>query len=240
MLRAARVPIAATHEAPPLQRWLTRNALLMLVGAGTAMVSAKGVFLALPALISLSLLWRHRPRRPASLQRAVGLANGLTASRVAVVLVATAAMPRLGSGWVMAAFVFNVTVDAIDGYVARKSAEATSFGAVFDREADALFVLSAYFYFYVYSIGDLGGWMLLPGLLPYLYRLAADAFSVPVAAENKERLAAPLAAVNFVLLLAAVALPGHATPILALSFSVVLLSFGPSFWSLCRHAYSFC
>jgi phosphatidylglycerophosphate synthase len=235
MLRAARAPIAAADDAPPLQRWLFRHALVMLVGAVSAAVLARGALLALPAAASLALLWRDRPAVPG---RGGGLANALTASRVAAVVLATAAMPWSGSAWVMAAFAFNVTVDAIDGYAARRSGEATSFGAVFDREADALFVLCAYLYFYLYAIGDLGGLVLLPALLPYVYRLGATVLSAPVAADDRERLAAPLAAFNFVLLLAAVALPEHATPILALSLSVVLVSFGPSLWSLCRHAYS--
>jgi len=222
-----------------MQRCLTRHAILMLVGGASAAVSAQGMLLVLFAIVSFMALWQERSESPSPVTDAGSVANALTLSRVAVVLLATASMPHVGSALVILAFTYNIAVDAVDGTVARRAGGASSFGAVFDREADALFVLSAYFYFYAYSIGPFGAWVLLPGLLPYLYRLGVVAVSAPVAAENRERAAAPLAGVNFVLLLAAVALPGYATPILGASFVVVLLSFGPSFWSLLRHAHSF-
>lgn len=228
-----------THAAPALERWLTWHAIAMIAGACGAVISRRSAYVAVPALISFALLWRGRPPELPALRRGVGLANGLTALRLSVVLLATASMPRLGTAWVMAAFSLNVVLDAIDGYSARRLGAATSFGALFDREVDAVFVLSAYLYFHLYSIGGLGPWVLLPGVLPYLYRLSVAALSAPVPSERKERLAAPLAAVNFVLLLGAVGLPAYATPILAVSVSVVLLSFSASFWSLYRHAYSF-
>ena len=62
---------------------------------------------------------------------------------------------------------------------------------------------------------------------------------MPVTADKKERLAAPLAGLNFILILSALALPPFTTPILVVSLCVVLLSFAPSFWNLYRHAYSF-
>jgi hypothetical protein len=61
---------------------------------------------------------------------------------------------------------------------------------------------------------------------------------VAIAADRKESFAAPLAALNFVLLVAAAAAPAHAPLILFVSAAVVLGSFCGSFWGLYRDAHS--
>lgn len=228
-----------SEPAPPLQGWLTGHALTLIAGAWVAAATRQGVFLAVPALASFAVLWRYRPRPAVDRAFMAGIANGLTASRIVAVLLVTAAMPGGETGWILAAFTFNVVIDALDGPVARRSGQASSFGAVLDREADAVFVLAAYLYFHIHSIGGLGGWVLLAGLLPYLYRLSVVSWSVPVAPDQREPRAAQLAAINFILLLGGVGLPVHAGPILTLSLSIVFLSFGASFLGLIRHAHSF-
>jgi hypothetical protein len=75
-------------------------------------------------------------------------------------------------------------------------------------------------------------------LLPYLYRLLAATSRCAIPADRKERAAAPLAALNFVLLIAAVAMPEPAPLLLAVSVTVVLISFCGSFWSLYRNGFS--
>lgn len=228
-----------SEPSPPFQGWLPGHALTLIAGACVAAATRQGVFLAVPALASFAVLWRYRPRPASTRAFVAGIANGLTASRIVAVLLATAAMPGGETGWVLAAFTFNVAIDALDGPVARRWGHASSFGVVLDREADAAFVLAAYLYFHIYSIGGLGEWVLLAGLLPYLYRLSVALWSVPVAPDEREPRAAPLAAINFILLLCGVGLPAHAGPILTLSVSIVFLSFGTSFLRLIRHGYSF-
>jgi phosphatidylglycerophosphate synthase len=136
---------------------------------------------------------------------------------------------------VLSAFAFNVLLDAIDGPVARTGTGPTRFGAVFDREVDALFVLVAYLYFHL--AGHAGLWVLIPGLLPYAYRLAVVATARRVPAEGREWQAAALAGLNFLLLLLAAAVPARSASILALSATVVVVSFSASFWNLYRHAH---
>jgi len=152
-----------------------------------------------------------------------------------VLVLVAAWIPRATPEWVLLAFAFNVLVDVLDGYVARLLAKPTTFGGVFDREVDAFFVLVAYLHFH--PDGWLGVLALLAGIVPYAYRLLANAVPAVVPAGNRERLAVPLAGLNFMLLLAAAALPAYSSPILVASVSVVCVSFGTSFWSLRRHAY---
>jgi phosphatidylglycerophosphate synthase len=152
-----------------------------------------------------------------------------------VLTLVAASIPHVPAAWLFTAFAFNVVVDAVDGCVARSLGEATPFGAVFDREVDAFFVLVAYLHFHL--DGWLAAWMLFAGLLPYAYRLLASVSPVPVAAGHKERMAVPLAGLNFSLLVMAAAIPAYAPPILTASVAVVCVSFGNSFLSLYRHAY---
>ncbi|WP_394551823.1 CDP-alcohol phosphatidyltransferase family protein [Agromyces sp. MMS24-JH15] len=103
----------------------------------------------------------------------LGWANAVTATRSALV--------ALIAGLVVASFVapiptpllIGVTVpalalDAVDGWVARRTGTATEFGARFDMEVDAflLLVLSAY------VAQGLGTWVLAIGLMRYAFAAA--------------------------------------------------------------------
>jgi phosphatidylserine synthase len=226
-------PRAGLHRS--LERGLTWHAGALLLGACGAAAASRSAYLAIAAAVSFAALWRWRSAGDPGRRVDFSLPDALTASRLGVLLLALAAMPGLPAEWVLAAFSLNVVLDGLDGWVARRLGQTTTFGAVIDREVDALFVLVAYLYFHM-SVGY-GAWLLLPGLMPYLNRLLVARLDVPVPVDHKERLARPLAGANFVLLLAAVALPGQAPVILLVSTAVVLSSFGASFRSLARHAY---
>jgi phosphatidylglycerophosphate synthase len=190
---------------------------------------------AIAAAVSFAVLCRHRVPFQSLLPGGVGLADALTGARLVVLALVAASIPGARAEWVLAAFAFNVALDVLDGYAARRLDEATPFGAVFDREVDAFFVLVAYLHFHL--AGSLGAWVLVAGILPYAYRLVASVAPAPVAAGHKERIAAPLAGLNFLMLIAALAMPAYASPILVASVALVCVSFGISFSSLYRHAH---
>jgi phosphatidylglycerophosphate synthase len=218
---------------PSLEVQLSRHAAVMIMATVATVATGAGEWLAFPAAASFLALSRYRATFQSLLPGGFGWADALTGARLTVLILVAAFLPE--RELVVAAFVFNVTLDGFDGYVARKLRQATLFGAAFDREADALFVLVAYMHFY--SGGWLGPWLLLAGTLPYAYRLIASASPVRIAAGHKEGLAAPLAGLNFMMLVGAAVLPAYSTIILVGSVTVVCLSFSVSFWGLYRHAY---
>ena len=62
-----------------------------------------------------------------------------------------------------------IGIDVLDGFVARKLKQTSEFGAIFDAEADAFYVL-------VCSVGtclfyDMPNWVLFMGLIRYLYEI---------------------------------------------------------------------
>ena len=111
------------------------------------------------------LLWNTAPGHWTAIGRGFGVANVVTAARVALVL----ALPGFGIGAHGAALLALVLVlDGLDGAVARRRGEASSFGAMFDMESDAWTVAVA---------GLLTGVagepvLVLPGVLRYLYVIA--------------------------------------------------------------------
>lgn len=100
---------------------------------------------------------------------AFGAANAVTLVRAGMIaLVAATAFETLENGPALAIAAFcglALALDGVDGWLARRSGLASMFGARFDLEVDALFVLilsvSAYMH------GKAGVWVLLIGLMRY-------------------------------------------------------------------------
>ena len=64
-----------------------------------------------------------------------------------------------------------LALDGVDGWLARRLGEATDFGARFDMETDALFILAASWM--VWHSGTAGPWILASGLMRYLFVAAS-------------------------------------------------------------------
>ena len=99
-----------------------------------------------------------------------GWANAVTALRVAMVWgigVRLQGAPEM----LLALVVLGLfALDGADGYLARRQGTASEFGALFDMEADAFFVLVVELV--LFQRGDLGVWILVTGVLRYVYVLA--------------------------------------------------------------------
>src|SRR6185437_12999615 len=89
-------------------------------------------------------------------------------------LVAVALMPLVGLGWhglaaalVAYAGMAALVLAGVDGWAARRSGFASRFGARFDMESDALFVLALAAL--VYRTGQAGAWVLTLGAMRYIF-----------------------------------------------------------------------
>lgn len=100
-----------------------------------------------------------------------GPANWVTLSRaglVCVLLGLTGAAASDGVRWTAAAIGLGAfALDGIDGWIARRTGTVSAFGAAFDREVDALFVLVLALL--AMHLADLGPWVLAAGLLRYAF-----------------------------------------------------------------------
>ena len=168
------------------QRWPrgTAPAVLFAAAATIAGGLALGGWLDEPALawragaLALGggslLLWFAARRLTA---QTFGAANAVTLARAVLVLLLIAALGvAAGSalGWVLVALSsVAAALDGVDGALARGRGEATEFGARFDMETDALLILALAAL--VWQHGKAGVWILLAGLLRYLFVAASYA-----------------------------------------------------------------
>ena len=99
--------------------------------------------------------------------RRFGAANLVTAVRLVLVF-ALIFMPnhlrRPAAGLLLMAF---FALDGLDGRLARRSGQASSFGAAFDMETDAF--MTAVASVVAVEVGCVGGWMLLVGAMRYVF-----------------------------------------------------------------------
>lgn len=103
-----------------------------------------------------------------------GAANQVTTLRAALAvlvagLVSERSLPALAAVAAFAALVATL-LDGIDGWLARRTRMASEFGARFDMEVDAFLILVLAIL--AWRHGKAGGWILLAGLLRYLFILA--------------------------------------------------------------------
>ena len=100
-----------------------------------------------------------------------GPANQITTVRAVLVALVASLIgePRLPAvaTWAAGVGVIVAMLDGLDGWLARRSRMASDFGARFDMEIDALLVLALAVLAWRYD--KAGAWVLLSGLLRYLF-----------------------------------------------------------------------
>jgi phosphatidylglycerophosphate synthase len=213
--------------APALGAWTRWNAVLLLGALGVALFMELTWPVALCGVASLGALvaanrgaWTH--------SGSLGWANAVTASRAVIV---SAVGARLGDApaELLALIVLGLfALDGVDGYLARRRGTTSEFGALFDMETDAFFVLTIVL---VLFERDLGVWVLVTGVLRYVYvllRAVVPARNPDVARSRFGRLAFTGLALG---LFFAFAVPGVVGRTAALAgTALVTFSFARSFY----------
>jgi len=217
----------------PCNAWMNLHATAMLIAVGAVIATRMPAVAVVVIGVSVTVFILRCSPADASMWRIAQAGNWLTGCRLAVVLAAVLLMHKLSPAAIFLLFAANVTLDALDGFVARKLGQATAFGALFDQEVDAVFVLCTGLYFW--SQNDIGLWILLPGLLRYLFRVTVWVVGPEQFVEKRRPMIASVAGINFVLLTVAVILPaGLQLAALAVSTSLFVFSFTLSFLELQR------
>jgi phosphatidylglycerophosphate synthase len=150
---------------PALLRWSEGNAAAM---AAVTLTTAAGLplwLLSLCGLLSFSLLL-YRCRRRWTPGGRFGLANAVSLLRLSGMLVLPWLAPAQIAYWGLILF----AMDGVDGWIARRTGVAGEFGEFIDKENDAFFMLMLCLLLYRLPEG-FGPWILLPGLLRYLFVL---------------------------------------------------------------------
>jgi phosphatidylglycerophosphate synthase len=210
--------------------WTLTHSLLMTAlallswAAGNSAVAATGGVLSLAVFVYLR-------RSEWSPHGAFGAGNAVTAVRAALIVL-LAALP--GAGPVSAALALGIfCLDGVDGWLARRGPGSSVFGATFDMETDALLVLVAGLK--LQTTGRLGPWILVPGLMRYVYAVAISLLPASHGEAPRSQLARfvfAIVIVSFVMSLWPVH-PLHSW-FAALATILLVVSFARSaFWSFC-------
>jgi phosphatidylglycerophosphate synthase len=139
-------------------------------------LSVAALSYALVTLIVVFGLSLHAPHRHFGIANAVTLLRaGFNALLLAVagevLLGGTFALNDPTRWWLTGAAATALALDGVDGWAARRSRMASAFGARFDMETDALFILGLALL--LAAAGIVGPWVLASGLTYYLFRVAA-------------------------------------------------------------------
>lgn len=165
--------MAKVHVSPWV--WVAAGVTALGLVHLTAGLSPAGWIVGVTYLVaSTTLLSVALARRGAT---RLGSANAVTATRSMLVGVVTALTATSFTQPVPIALVVGLTVialllDAVDGWVARRTGSDSPLGARFDMEVDAFFLLVLG----VFDTPILGPWVLAIGLMRYVYVAAGWVF----------------------------------------------------------------
>ena len=184
--------------------------------------------LSLGAIISFTILIYKGKSSLAAMNPPGGYANWVTGSRLILIITGSFLFAVASKYVILAIMLSAVLLDAVDGFLARRYGQSTEFGTYFDLEIDAFIVLILCFYYYQYA--GIGMWILIPGLLRYVYKVLIVMIPKSKSNEQKSKHASIIAGIFYVILLSGIVLPVEMkAPTLLVGVLTILTSFVISF-----------
>ncbi len=183
-----------------IHQWDRFHCLGMLIMSAVFLAGGVLLPMILFSLLSFSFLWIRGWSAISHLRPAGGMANRVTLARFAGLILLILFRERLTRMEITSGLAVLILLDGLDGYIARKRKEKTTFGAWFDMESDALFVCLVSCVLY---LDGLIGWpILIPAFLRYVNVFILWLLNLHGFREGRTRLG-PAAAVTMFLVLAA-------------------------------------
>ncbi len=204
---------------------------------GTYVLFALTAFAVLVVAVGLGLYrFRHASVRGAN---GFGTANAITMGRGVLVCLVAGAIGQAWSAPAAWTFVavssFALIMDGFDGWYARRDGDASPFGALFDQETDAAFILILTIL--VVDQGKAGVWIILSGLLRYLFVAAGFAMSklrAPLGSSLRRKTICVIQVVSLVVCLAPIIPSELSNWIAAASLLLLIYSFAVDTVTLLR------
>ncbi|WP_205529198.1 CDP-alcohol phosphatidyltransferase family protein [Microbacterium halotolerans] len=228
------------HWAPPIATAIGVLGIVLGVFSGLPVIAAVlgvGYLAVSNALLALAL-GRSGAER-------FGQANAVTTVRSVLVgfvtvVVAASFLQSVPAGLLLALAIPALALDAVDGWVARRTGSATPLGARFDMEVDAFLLLMLS----VFVAQTLGTWVLAIGIMRYAFVVAGWALPwlrAPLPPRHWRKVVTAVQGVA--LIVAASGLVPTAMSIAAVAVALLLLceSFGRDVvWLVCQRGKSAC
>lgn len=223
-----------TKKNISIDDWNLVNSAVLLVATGITLYVKNIAPLVIVASLSFIGFFITQIEFLRSIKPFAGYANWVTAFRLTLILVGMICHSSLGNLDLAAILGLAVTLDVVDGWLARRFHQQSTFGMYFDMETDAFYVLLVCVYLYLQGMTE--AWVLIPGVLRYIYRIFIFLVPKPDFKEQKQRYAAVIAGSYFVILLLSVGWQNKIQQIaLVLGSLGIIGSFGKSFWDYLRY-----
>lgn len=209
-----------------IQNWNRWHSVFMLLALGVALISSEIRVLLIALILSIAYLM-------ITLRNRVNLwsyANLVTLFRLGLVLYASWHITQLSSAILLGFFSVALTLDGLDGYLARKYQQSSEFGAYLDMETDSIFVAILAVWWWHNDVA--GAWILIIGFMRYIYVLLILALNLHRAKERSTRFAKTIAVIFMIGMLTPMAIPSRYAYYLLLFVSLLTAySFAVSLWS---------
>lgn len=182
-----------------IETWSTYNALALAIVTPIALLYQWLDLLLYVFSISLICLIYGNRHFLLKSKPVFGVANSISLIRFLIILFSFLTIDFTNTTALCLALSIAVALDFFDGKAARYFKESSFFGQYFDMEIDAFFVLLMCSFFYVYA--SIPIWIMIPGLLRYLFRLYTIVIPRKNHRETKKNYGTLIAASFFVILL---------------------------------------
>jgi phosphatidylglycerophosphate synthase len=151
------------------------------------------------AFLSVILLWTSQWYTISNIKPAGGYANLVTLLRF-IFLLLIVVFSNIWPLWSLGLlFIIPVSLDGLDGYLARRFNHVTKFGALFDLETDSLYITLAGMILFKRHI--VGGWLLPAAYMRYFYVLVVAIMQLNRIQEKRTRFGPFIAFIMFVSLI---------------------------------------
>ncbi len=196
--------------------------------------------ISLAAVIGPSILLALPNRLP---HEGFGRANCITLVRAVLTCLLAGGIGLMAHSdalvWILVAIAaLALVLDGVDGWLARKLRECTDFGARFDLEIDALFLLIVSIL--VYELDKAGAWIVIPGILRYAHLALAyfwPALALPLPPSRRRKVIYVVFASLMIACLSPVVPPEVSSWLALVGVSVLVLSFAVDItWQIHRAA----
>ena len=207
---------------------LIAQLLLLAVLAGTAGLGAAGWVIGVTCAATIAAALGHglarRPREPLGPASWVTLARATLAVGVAA-LVADSFTDGASVALLVTLAAVALALDAVDGWLARRTRTATALGARFDGEVDAFLILALS----VYVAPELGAWVLAIGAARYVF-LAGEWLvpwmRAPLPVRRRRKVVAAVQGIVLTVAAAGVVPRALAQALLVVALALLVESFG--------------
>ncbi|HEV7371079.1 CDP-alcohol phosphatidyltransferase family protein [Arenibaculum sp.] len=222
--------LLAGAVAVVLAAWLFRY----LGGLPASVPAAALATYALVAAAGLTGLGAHAPLVRFGPANRITLARGVLTSLVAGAIPAAAGIGTPMVWALSGAALLALMLDGVDGWLARRAAVSSGYGAAFDHNVDT--VAMATLAVLVWRLGDVGAWVLLVGVLRPAYvlaGLAVPALVAPLPPSNRRRVVCAVQTAALVACLTPVLSPPLSSIAAGGSLALLIFSFSvDTVWSL--------